>query len=102
MKMIKTMESAKKAIKELEDFVFLVENYEVTTLEQRILKEYAYTGSIPKVVANINRELQMEMIDHTSVSNLLQSKSQDPLHRILKDNYLLKTRPARRKPTEFF
>ncbi|WP_342542732.1 hypothetical protein MHH33_01575 [Paenisporosarcina sp. FSL H8-0542] len=97
MKMIKTVESAKKAIKELEEFVFLVENYEVTTLEQRILKEYAYTGSIPKVVANINGELRMEMIDHTAVSNLLQSKSQDLLHRILKDNYLLKTRPSRRK-----
>jgi hypothetical protein len=54
MKMLKTVDAAKKEIKELEEFVFLVENYEVTTVEQKILKEYAYVGSMVKVVENIN------------------------------------------------
>ena len=46
MKMLKTVDAAKKEIKELQDLVFLVENYEVTTVEQKILKEYAYVGSM--------------------------------------------------------
>ena len=39
MKMLKTVDAAKKEIKELQDFVFLVENYEVTTVEQKILRD---------------------------------------------------------------
>lgn len=77
MKMLKTVDAAKKEIKELQDFVFLVENYEVTTLEQKILKEYAYSGSMVKVVENINKEFGPDTIDKTFVSNLLQSKPQD-------------------------
>ncbi len=98
MKMLKTVDAAKKEIKELQDFVFLVENYEVTKVEQKILKEYAYVGSMVKVVENINKEFGPDTIDKTIVSNLLQSKTQDELHKRLKSNYLLKTRPSRRKP----
>ena len=96
MKMLKTVDAARKEIKELQDFVFLVENYEVTTVEQKILKEYAYVGSIIKVVENINKEFGPDTIDKTTVSNLLQSKPQDELHKRLKSNYLLKTRHTRR------
>lgn len=98
MKMLKTVDAAKREIKELQNFVSLVENYEVTTIEQKILKEYAYVGSIVKVVENINEEFGSNMIDKTFVSNLLKNKSQDELHKRLKSNYLLKTRPSRRKP----
>ena len=81
MKMLKTVDAAKKEIKELQDFVFLVENYEVTTVEQKILKEYAYSGSIVKVVANINNEFGLDTIDHTFVSDLLKKAN-------LKMNYI--------------
>jgi len=91
------VEAAKKEIKELQEFVFLVENYEVKTLEQKIFKEYAYTGSMAKVVENINNESGSEIIDKVFVANLLLSKPQDNLHKILKTNYLLKTRPSRKK-----
>ena len=50
MKLLKTIEATKKEIKELQSFVFLVENYETTTLEEKILKEYALLGSINKVI----------------------------------------------------
>ncbi|PUB08347.1 hypothetical protein [Paenisporosarcina sp. OV554] len=96
MKMLKTVDAAKKEIKELQDFVFLVENYEVTTVEQKILKEYAYVGSMVKVVENINKEFGPDTIDKTFVSNLLQIKPQDELHKRLKSNYLLKTRHTRK------
>jgi len=95
--MLKTVEATKKEIKVLQEFVSLVENYEVTTLEQKILKEYAYLGSIDKVVENINREYRSEVIDKTFISSLLLSKPQDELHKQLKSNYLKKRRPSKRK-----
>ena len=100
MKMLKTVDAAKKEIKELQDFVFLVENYEVTTVEQKILKEYAYSGSIVKVVANINNEFGLDTIDHTFVSDLLKSKPQDELHKRMKAHYLDKTRHTRKKSSK--
>ena len=100
MKMLKTVDAAKKEIKELQDFVFLVENYEVTTVEQKILKEYAYVGSMIKVVENINKEFGPDTIDKTIVSNLLQSKPQDELHKRMKAHYLDKTRHTRKKSSK--
>ena len=35
MKLLRTVEAAKKEIKELQDFVFLVETYKPSTLEER-------------------------------------------------------------------
>lgn len=98
VRMLKTVDAAKKEINQLQNFVLLVENYEVNTLEQKVLKEYAYLGSMSKVVDRINQELGIDTIDKEYVSKLLQSKPIDPLHKILKSNYLLKTRAARRKP----
>jgi len=98
--MLKTVDAAKKEIKELQDFVFLVENYEVTTVEQKILKEYAYVGSIIKVVENINKEFGPDTIDKTTVSNLLKSKPQDELHKRMKAHYLDKTRHTRKKSSK--
>jgi hypothetical protein len=100
MKMLKTVDAAKKEIKELQDFVFLVENYEVTTVEQKILKEYAYSGSIVKVVATINNEFGLDTIDHTFVSDLLKSKPQDELHKRMKAHYLDKPRHTRKKSSK--
>ncbi|WP_161487567.1 hypothetical protein [Paenisporosarcina indica] len=41
MKLLRTVEAAKKEIKELQAFVVLVETYKPSTLEEKILKEYA-------------------------------------------------------------
>ncbi|WP_342541939.1 hypothetical protein MHH33_12800 [Paenisporosarcina sp. FSL H8-0542] len=100
MKSIKTVDAAKKEIQVLEDFVSFVENYQATTLVQKILKAYAYSGSIAKVVANMNNEFGPDTIDHTFVSNLLKSKPQDELHKRMKAHYLHKTRHTRKKPSK--
>lgn len=104
MKKLKTVVAAKKEILELQAFVLIVESYEVFTLNQRVLKEYAYLGSIVKVVEKVNIEIGRDIIDSAFVTQLLQSKPQDELHKILKSNYLLKTRPARRisKQKQYF
>jgi hypothetical protein len=100
MKRLKTVEAAKREIIELQAFVFLVENYKASTLEKKVLKEYAYTGSMIKVVENLNKELLSkgeDSIDSAFVSQTIQSKPKDELHKLIKSNYLLKTRPSRRK-----
>ena len=97
MKTLKTVEGAKKEIRELQRYVFLVENYKATTLEEKIIKEYAHLGSIAKVAASINQELAFGAIDSTYVSNVIKSKPKDDLHKLIKTYYLIKTRPARRK-----
>ncbi len=102
MKRLKNVEAAKKEIKELQDFVFLVENYKCFTLEEHVLKAYAYLGSINKVVEKINNEFGDHTIDSNFVRTLIQSKPKDNLHKILKTNYLLKTRPNRRKSSQYY
>ena len=100
MKNIKTVDAAKKEIQKLEEFVSLVENYQATTLPQKIVKAYAYSGSIAKVVATINNEYGPDTIDKTYVTDLLKSKPQDELHKHMKANYLTKTRHTRKKPSK--
>lgn len=100
MKNIKTVDAAKKEIQVLEDFVSLVENYQATTLGQKIVKAYAYSGSIAKVVSYINNEFGPDTIDKTYVTDLLKSKPQDELHKHMKANYLTKTRHTRKKSSK--
>ena len=101
MKLLRTVEAAKKEIEELQAFVFLVENYKTSTLEEKILKEYALLGSINKVVGKINEEYGTETIDGAFVTKLITSKPQDELHKRLKSNYLLKTRHTRKKTSKY-
>lgn len=101
MKLLRTVEAAKKEIKELQAFVDLVETYKPSTLEENILKEYALLGSINKVVGKINDEHDREIIDGTFVTKLITSKSQNELHKCLKTNYLLKTRHTRTKTRKY-
>lgn len=100
MKLLKTVEAAKREIEELQAFVLLVENYKASTLEERIVKEYALLGSINKVVEKINEELGTDTIDKVFVTKVITSKPQDELHRRLKSNYFLKTRHNRKKPSK--
>lgn len=99
MKRLPTVAEAKTEIRSLQDFVQLVEEYQAHTLEQKVLKTYAYTGSIKEVVTRLNREIESEhlaLIDATFVTELLKSKPQDQLHRVLRTNYLSKTRHMRK------
>lgn len=58
MKRLKTLKATKKDLQELQAYVYLVENYRTDTLEKRIIKTYAFTNSIPKVLAEINAHLE--------------------------------------------
>ncbi|PSL42115.1 hypothetical protein B0H99_101363 [Planomicrobium soli] len=100
MKRFPTVGEAKKEIESLQSFIMLAEAYPEETIEQQIIKLYAYTGSIKEVVSEINIERtkqQLELIDNTFVSEVIQSKPADPLHKLLRSNYMSKTKHNRKK-----
>ncbi|MGE6415319.1 hypothetical protein ACQKDD_14240 [Planococcus kocurii] len=103
MKHLPTVSRAKEEIEYLQDYVLLAETYHANTLEKKIIKLYAFTGSIQKVVAQLNEERTVQslpVIDATLVSETIQSRAKDPLHRLLRTNYLKKTKHTRKKPSK--
>lgn len=98
-----TVEQAKKKIEELQFFVDIAESYKPETIEQRVIKEYAFTSSRKVVVENLsilgfkykNRQLEQE-----DVSNIIKSKNIDDLHRIVKSGFLKKTKSHRKRAAE--
>ncbi|MBT2583119.1 hypothetical protein [Planococcus sp. ISL-109] len=103
MKHLPTVSRAKEEIEYLQDYVLLAETYHANTLEKKIIKLYAYTGSLQKVTAQINEEREaqnLSLIDATFVSRSIQSKPKDPLHKLLRANYLQKTKHIRTKSAE--
>jgi hypothetical protein len=99
MKHLPNISRAKEEIDFLQEYVHLAETYEATTLHQQILKSYAYTGSIQKVTDQLNEERAAEKllpIDTALVSQTIQSRPQDSLHRLLRTNYMNKTKHSRR------
>ena len=96
-----TVTDAMKQIEELKLFVTLVKEYETDDiLEKEVLKIYAYAGSIQKVVAELNLQSESKgwpLIDGDFVSKVIKSRGSDPLHKILRSNYMKKTRHIRNK-----
>lgn len=100
MKYITTVEKAIEEIETLQEFVFLAKRYDAKSLDQKIIKEYAYRGSISEVVKVLNSERSntgFEEVDSSYVSSVIKSKPSDPLHKIIKTSYLKRTRHVRRK-----
>ena len=94
----KTVDRARREIVDLEQFVKLAEEYEATTLEKLIIKEYAFLGSVNKVVLsleNIGCKIDDRAIEHKDVIEVIKSKPMDDLHKIIKSAYLYKTRALR-------
>lgn len=99
MKHLPTVSRAKEEIQFLQEYVFLAETYEAQNLQEQIIKLYAFTGSIQKVTDQLNEERAAEKllpIEAAYVSGIIQSRAKDPLHRILRTNYMKKTVHRRR------
>ena len=91
-----TVQRAKKEIERLQHFVALAESYDSTTLENWIIKEYAYTNSIGEIVKRANdKELtnNEKAVDREFVTSVITGKATDELHRLLKAGYRSKVRP---------
>lgn len=100
MKRLPTVEAALKEIKALQDFVELAQKHPEKRLFDKALKLYAYTGSLKETTKIINEErakFDLPLIEESIVRDAILSTPEDPLHKLLKRNYLIKTRPARRR-----
>lgn len=90
-----TIQKAKQEIKRLQTYIDLVEGYKTDTVEKIIIKEYAETNSIVKVVGILKkRDISVEKQD---VVEVIKSKPTDELHRIIRKGYMLRTKHTRRE-----
>jgi len=100
MKILKTVDQVKRKIEKLQMFVDLVEGYHPETIEQKVLKEYAYIGSIVKVAEKVNTmgySIDGRPYEGTDISNIIKGKGNDELHKYIRKGFLYKTRATRRK-----
>ncbi|QHE52791.1 hypothetical protein [Pontibacillus sp. HMF3514] len=91
-----TVERAQKEVERLQHYLKLVEEYEVDTLDKWIIKQYAITNSIKRVIEKAHEQYFVE-IEREYVVSVIKSKPKDELHKTIKSGYMLKTRPNRRK-----
>lgn len=59
MNNLPTLSKAKKDVAYLQEFIFLVENYEESTLYEQIIRRYAISGSMNQVVLELNAAREM-------------------------------------------
>lgn len=62
-----------------------------------IIKEYAQTNSIIKVLGILNK--RGTGIERETIVEVIKSKPQDELHRIIRKGYMLRTKHTRRENT---
>lgn len=100
-----TVERAEREIKRLQHYINLVKAYEDNTLEKWIIKEYAYTNSIVKVINNAKEKgitHQGKPLEREYAIAVISGKATDELHRILKSGYNSKVKPNKSKYTGGF
>ena len=84
------IQSLKAEIKRIEDFVELAENYQADTFEKKVIKEYAYIGSVTNVAKKMNdlgHRIDGRKLDSNDISAIIKSKPIDDLHRIVRDSF---------------
>lgn len=100
MKRLPTVEGAIKEIKALQHFVELAQHHPEKSLFDKSIKLYAFTGSLKETTKIINEErakFDLPLIEESTVRKAIVSTPKDPLHKLLKTNYMIKSRPARRR-----
>jgi hypothetical protein len=95
-----TYQKAKEEIKRLQRYVALIETYEVKSLEDWILLQYAHTNSIKKVLERAAAEgivLQGKpSLDYKYVSTVINSQPRNELHKLIREGYKQKIKPIKK------
>lgn len=94
-----TVQRAKMEINRLQQYIDLVENYEASTIEKWIIKEYGYTNSFIEIERRANVKgitLNGEPIDKDIIRSVIDRKPKDESHRLLRSGYKLKIRANKR------
>lgn len=92
-----TYSQAKKDVLLLNNFITLVEEYEVNCITSFIIKSYSETSSIPKVIQALNKtnyihHLPRNINKTDFIKSILKSNPEDQLHRIVHEIYKSKTK----------
>jgi basic membrane lipoprotein Med (substrate-binding protein (PBP1-ABC) superfamily) len=99
-KKLYTYQQAKEEIERLKRYVYLIETYEVKSLEDWILLQYAYTNSIKKVVEKAAQEgivlKGKPSLDLKYVSTVINSKPKNELHQMIREGYKEKIKPIKK------
>lgn len=94
-----TLDRAKKEADRLVKYIGLVESHETNDINQWIIKQYAITNSIKKILEIAHEEkitLGGDPLTHEYVVDLINSNPTGDLHRILRLGYRRKIRPNKR------
>jgi hypothetical protein len=95
-----TVKKAEEEIVRLQEYIDLVESYEVNSLDTWIIKEYALTNSIKEVVKKgaVAGMIQQngEPLDKTYVVSVINGKATDKLHRLIRSGYRLRIKPSQK------
>ncbi|TYR82130.1 hypothetical protein FZC66_00595 [Priestia megaterium] len=79
------IEQARKEIERLGRYIWLVENYEVNSMETAAIKLYAENQNVSKIAAELNDlgyKVGGRKVASSDVSAILQEKPKDELHEI--------------------
>lgn len=98
MRRLKALEKVKDDLRKIEAYVALVENYKTETLAQKIIKSYACTSSLSKTLSEVNRELRtinQPCLELSFVTDLIKSRPQDELHKLVRASYFSKIKTPR-------
>lgn len=100
MKRLPTVAAAIEEINTLQNFVKLAKGHPEKRLFDKAIKYYAFTGSIKETTKIINNEREkcdLPPIDTYIVRDAILSKPENPLHKMLRTHYMIKTRPLRNR-----
>lgn len=90
-----TYQKAKNEIDKLQEYISLIENYEVNNLDQFIIKNYAITNSSSEVIKLYNctyANQDMPLLSREYIINLIKGPPLDDLHKIIRYSYKKKYR----------
>ncbi|SDQ06697.1 hypothetical protein [Virgibacillus salinus] len=94
-----TLDKAIKEVERLKTYIELIEEYETDTLEKWVIKQYALTNSIKKIIeiAEVEGMTNSDLpLDRKYISGVINGKVMDELHRVLRQGYRQKIKPNKR------
>lgn len=90
MKNLQIVSKIKSNIEQLQRYVDLVESFQPETLEEQIIKEYAYIGSIEKVATKVNDmgySNEGQSFEKDDISKIIKSKPSNELHKLIRSGF---------------
>lgn len=102
MKTFRTLNQAKKDIQIIQQYINLIENYEPKDLRQQVIHTYALLGNITKTAEYLNKHGYS--IEAQEITRIITSPppKEDLLHKQIKQLYLKKTLPRRKRARGIF